>query len=56
MSLWPWNWVGQSWKKLYHIEDGVEVGHGHWKVEGVCIPSNLLHYHEGDEVAVGKLL
>ena len=56
MSLLTQNWVIWSQKKLYHIEDRVEVGHGCRKAEAVCIPSDFPHYHEGAEVAVGKLL
>ena len=62
--FWWWRQTGlltgsgvfQSLEQLDYIEDWMELRHGGWELEAVCVLANSLCHCEGSEIAMGKFL
>ena len=50
------NGVLWSSEQLDYVEDWMELRHGGWESEAVCILANSLCHCEGSEIAMGKFL
>ena len=56
MGLPTRNGVLQSSEQLDYVEDWMELRHGGWESEAVCILANSLCHCEGSKIAMGKFL
>ena len=56
MGLPTGNGVLQSSEQLDYIEDWMELRHGGWESEVVCVPANSSCHREGSKILMGKFL
>ena len=56
MGLPTGNGVFRSSEQLDYVEDWMELRHGGWELEAVCVLANSLCHCEGSKIAMGKFL